>query len=485
MKQRTILLVEDEENVRASIAELLELSGIKVTAVETGEAALEVVAKKRFDLVLTDLRLPGIDGIEVIRKVRTAAPHTPCIIITGYASVETAVEAMRAGAFSYLKKPFVKDEMLVTLDKAFEVSSLNDENTRLKEEIRENCTAAILGDSPAIEKVCRTIRKVSDTDSTVLILGESGTGKELVAKALHYGSSRSSRPFVPINCCAIPEDLLESELFGYEKGAFTGAIAAKIGRFEAADQGTVFLDEIGDMSPALQVKILRVLQEMSFERIGGRQSIEVDVRVVAATNQNLELAVEEKRFRNDLFHRLNVIPIHLPPLRERRGDISLLVAHFIEKISKRSRRNIKGVSPEVMSIFELYDWPGNIRELENLMERLIILKEGEYITPRDLPEKICSGAGAGGLEAGDAVAGEVRFSFPDAMAFPSDGIDFNEAVDDFERNLIVNALARVKGVKKKAAEYLGLNRTTLIEKMKRKGLLDRPDSYDSSNPGTQ
>jgi DNA-binding NtrC family response regulator len=462
----TILLVEDEEYIRESLKEILEMNGYKVTTAHNGETGIEAASKSSFDILITDLKLPGTDGIGVIRAVKSKSPDTACIVLTGYASVETAVEAMRVGAFTYLKKPLNKDELLVILEKAKEFHSLKEENSKLKDEIKKSCTTAILGTSSEIQSVRDIIDKIADTDSTVLILGESGTGKELVARALHYGSTRSKKPFVPINCGAIPEDLLESELFGYEKGAFTGAIATKIGRFEAADQGTVFLDEIGDMSPGLQVKILRVLQEKEFERVGGRNTIKVDVRVVAATNQDLEKAVEEKKFRNDLYYRLNVIPIHLPPLRERREDIPVLVDHFIEKMEKRKKKSIKGVSQEALRAFEAHDWPGNIRELENLMERLIVLKEeGSFITPKDLPDKIRQSKSA---------------SAAASVNLPADGVDFNEAVDNYERELIISALQRVNGIKKKAAEYLNLNRTTLIEKMKRKGLLDQYDAAETS-----
>jgi len=464
----TVLLVEDEEYIRESLKEILEMNGYRVTTAENGEAGIEAASKASFDVLITDLRLPGTDGIGVIRSVKASSPDTACIVLTGYASVETAVEAMRVGAFTYLKKPLNKDELLVTLEKAIEIHSLKEENTKLKDEIKKGCTTAILGTSNVVQEIRDLIDKVADTDSTVLILGESGTGKELVARALHYGSTRSKKPFVPINCGAIPEDLLESELFGYEKGAFTGAIATKIGRFEAADQGTVFLDEIGDMSPGLQVKILRVLQEKEFERVGGRSTIKVDVRVVAATNQDLERAVEEKKFRNDLYYRLNVIPINLPPLRDRKDDIPVLVDHFIEKMAIRKKKTIKGVSADAMRAFEAFDWPGNIRELENLIERLVVLKEeGSYITQRDLPEKIRQAAGSAAFA---------------QVAMPEEGFDFNEAVDNYERELIISALQRVNGIKKKAAEYLGLNRTTLLEKMKRKGLLDQFDTPDAVEP---
>src|SRR3972149_4909420 len=358
-----ILLVEDEEYIRENLSEILHMNGHSVSTAPNGEAGLDLAKRSDFDIVLTDLKLPGMNGIEVIRSVKSISPDTACIILTGYASVETAVEAMRVGAFTYLKKPFSKDELLITIEKAIEVHSLKQENAKLKDEIKKNCTTAILGTSAEIQEVRDLIDKIADTDSTVLILGESGTGKELVARALHYGSTRSKKPFVPINCGANPEGLLESELFGYEKGAFTGAIATKIGRVEAAHEGTGFLDERSDMRPGLPGKILRGLQGKEFERVGGRSTIKVDVRVVAATNLDLEKAVEEKKFRNDLYYRLNVIPIHLPPLRDRKEDIPVLVEHFIEKMAKRKKKSIKGVNAEALRAFEAFDWPGNIKEL--------------------------------------------------------------------------------------------------------------------------
>jgi len=466
LREKSVLIIEDEDSIRENLSEILALHGYKVLAVNDGEAGLEAVKKRPPDVVLTDLKLPKMDGIEAIRAVKEHSPNTICIMLTGYATIETAVEAMKVGAFTYLQKPFGKDELLVTLDKAFELHSLKEENVKLRNEIKNSCTGAILGTSREIQAVCEVIEKAADTDSTAVILGESGTGKELVARALHYGSSRADKPFVPMNCGAIPEDLLESELFGFEKGAFTGAIATKIGRFEAADGGTIFLDEIGDMSPGLQVKILRVLQEKEFERLGGRNTIKVDVRVVAATNQDLEKAVEEKRFRKDLFYRLNVIPIALPALRERKEDIALLVKEFLGRTCARKKKNVKGVAPEAMRMLEAYDWPGNIRELENLIERIVVLKEDEgLIVAGELPDKI--------RKSGNEAASQTPPMW--APGVPPQGADFNAAVQHYERELILNALNAAGGVKKKAAEILRLNRTTLIEKMKRMRIIE-PDS---------
>ncbi|HHL40570.1 MAG TPA: sigma-54-dependent Fis family transcriptional regulator [Deltaproteobacteria bacterium] len=474
--KRKVLLVEDNESVCEAVSEMLAMAGYEVKALDRGEGAVEMVKDFAPDILLTDLKLPGMDGIEVVRRVKETDPNVACIVITGYGTVESAVDAMKAGAFTYLRKPYEKDELLVILDKAYEVHSLTKENRSLRREMKRRSIDAILGTSEAIQNIRDIIEKVADTDSTVLILGESGTGKELVARALHYQSSRSDKPFVPINCGAIPEDLLESELFGYEKGAFTGAIATKIGRIEAADGGTVFLDEIGDMSPALQVKILRVLQEKEFERIGGRKTIQVDIRVVAATNQDLEKAVAERRFREDLFYRLNVIPIVLPPLRERPEDVTLLADHFVKTISERKGKKITGFAPEVLAVFENYDWPGNVRELENLIERLVVLKGSGRIGLKDLPERMLAGRSGGQLKpppAGELTAARAPFTIP------PEGVDFNALVDNFERELILTALRRVNGVKKKAADFLRLNRTTLIEKMKRKGLIDEKETVES------
>ncbi|MBI5886211.1 MAG: sigma-54-dependent Fis family transcriptional regulator [Deltaproteobacteria bacterium] len=469
MSERTVLLIEDETNLRVTLTEVLESHGYRVCSVATGEEGVEAASKKPFDIVVSDLRLPGISGIDVIRAVKSISSYTEGIVITGYATVETAVEAMRVGAFTYLQKPFTQEELCITLEKAFEHQSLKTENAFLKTEMSKGRRVeSIVGLSPEIHRVREIIARIADSDSTVLLLGESGTGKELAAKALHYGSARSARPFVPINCAAIPEDLLESELFGYEKGAFTGAGATKIGRFEAANEGTVFLDEIGDMSPALQVKILRVLQEKEFERVGGRRSIKVDVRIIAATNQDLERAVDEKRFRGDLYYRLNVIPLRLPSLRERREDIQVLLRHFMDKVAGRKKKSLRGLSPEAVRLLEAYDWPGNVRELENLVERLVVLKEPDtLITPKDLPDRIRKRA-------------REQHRSEEYIATMPEGIDFNAAVDNYERDLILDAMAKVKGVKKKAAEYLGINRTTLIEKMKRKGLLGPNEEHEET-----
>ncbi len=455
---RKILVVEDEESIREYITELLTREGYRVLAADGEQDIKDTLSKFSPHIVITDLRLPNKSGIDVVKTVKHLNPEAVCIIITAYATVESAVEAMKAGAFTYLKKPFSKEDLLLALKEAECVYGLKRENNLLRQELQRRYEETILGSSPAIEKVRSLIRKVADSDSTVLILGESGTGKELVARALHNLSSRYNKPFIPINSGAIPESLLESELFGYEKGAFTNAFATKVGKLEAADGGTVFFDEIGDMSPALQVKVLRVLQEREFERIGGRKTIKVDIRVIAATNRNLEEMVKNKSFREDLYYRLNVIPIQLPPLRERKEDIPVLVAHFIDTLSKQKRRNISGIEPDAMKLLTEYHWPGNVRELENLMERVIILKGEGRITRQDIEESL-------------HVKKLQQEPSADTMELPPEGVDFNTEVHEFEKKLILTALKKNNWIKKKAADYLSLNRTTLIEKMKRMGLL--------------
>jgi DNA-binding NtrC family response regulator len=366
------------------------------------------------------------------------------------------VEAIKLGAFDYLTKPVKLDEILVTFQRAFEYRDLKRENVHLRSQLKKKYRFEnIIGDSERMQKVFEVIEKVADTDSTVLILGESGTGKELIAKAIHYNSYRRDKPFVPVNCAAIPSELLESELFGHEKGAFTNAIRLRIGRFELANGGTIFLDEIGDMNPILQSKLLRVLQERQFERVGGIKTIKTDIRVLAATHQNLKMLVQQRKFREDLYYRLNVIPIEIPPLRERRGDIPLLAHHFLEQFNKRKKKKIRGIQEGAMARLIQYEWPGNVRELENTIERVIILLDGDEVTSQDLPDKFQE------LPEGEPAQ---------SPEIPESGISLDDAVSEFERKLILQALAKTGWVKNKAAQLLNLNRTTLIEKIKRQNL---------------
>jgi len=457
MKSPRILLVDDDADIRETMVTLLTMNDYSVTSVADGQSAIEEVKKEKFNIVITDLMMPKMTGIDVIKNLKAIDPDLQCIVITGYATVSTAVDAMKAGAYDYLMKPFNGTEVLMLLKRVMELQDLQAENSQLKRTLHQRYGYEnLIGSSEGIQKVCSLIEKVAETDSTILILGESGTGKELVARTIHYNSPRKNKPLIPINCGAIPETLLESELFGHEKGAFTGASTTRIGRFELADGGTIFLDEIGDMSPTLQVKLLRVLQQREFERVGGVRTIKVDVRIIAATNIDLEHAVHEGKFREDLYYRLNVIPVVIPPLRERADDIPLLMDHFLSHFNKSKKRDIKGFSPAAMDILISYPWPGNIRELENLVERLIILKGNGTICPDDLPEKFISHTlnNEGALH----------------ITLPETGVNLKDVVEEFENNLILQAMQKAQGVKNKAAQLLSLNRTTLVEKLKKKKL---------------
>lgn len=453
-----ILVIDDEESIRELLADFLQGKGFDVTTTHDGKSGLSLLKEEKFDLFLLDLMMPGMSGLDVLREASSEKINVPSIVITAFASVQTAVEAMKFGAFDYITKPFVLEDVHIAIKRALDVSRLQEENYRLKKELKKKFGYhKIIGNSAAIQEVIKFIEKIADTDSTVLLTGESGTGKELVAKTIHYNSSRSRKPFVPLNCAAIPKDILESELFGHEKGAFTGAINTRMGRFELANNGTLFLDEIGELAPALQVKLLRVLQEKEFEKVGGIKTIKVDVRILAATNRDLEKGVREKTFREDLYYRLNVIPLHLPPLRKMKDDVPLMIEYFINEISKRKKKDPPRIPDETMSCLIKYRWPGNVRELENLIERLIILKEGDTVTIDDLPERLRDKK-----QAHDISAKNHRLS--------SDGVDLNLMLDEIENNMIVQALEISRGVKSKAANLLGLNRTTLIEKMKKKAI---------------
>lgn len=457
MQSLRILIVDDEASLRTALFRALDRKGYQViTAASIKEAETISQSDKALDLALVDLRLPDGDGIELMTKLKSLHPRMQVIILTGHATIETAVEATRKGAFHFVTKPCNLDEIISLVDRALSQSTLEKENQQLKSALhRKYQFENIIGQSEAITHVLSMIERVADSDSTVLINGESGTGKELIAKALHYNSPRSNKPFVPLNCGAIPAELLESELFGHVKGAFTGAVANRSGRFEMADGGTLFLDEIGDMNPNLQVKLLRVLQEKCFEPVGGAKTIFTNVRVIAATNIDLELAVNNGDFREDLFYRLNVIPIRVPTLRERKSDIALLFHHFMETFNRSRGRSLKGIQQEAMNYLMNYNWPGNIRELENLVERLAILKGNGIVDVVDLPEKYRKMQ----VEAD-----------PSRLEIPETGVDFNSAVDAYENALIMRALEKTGWNRNQAALMLKLNRTTLVEKIKKKGL---------------
>jgi DNA-binding NtrC family response regulator len=452
---KSILVIDDEEVLLKALDRYLKTQGYEVAAFSDWEKGVEQARQRSFDLLLVDLMLPRTSGIEVIRKVKEVQPGLVSIVMTGFGTIPSAVEAIRAGAYHYVTKPFDLEDIGSLVAKALEHAQLREENRVLKRQLQakygfEN----IVGESLAMKDVFQLVSKIADTDSTVLVTGESGTGKEMIAQAIHYRSRRADRPFVAVNCAAIPEGLLESELFGHVRGAFTGAVTTRPGKFEQADRGTIFLDEIGDMSPKLQVKVLRALQERVVQPVGSSRNKEVDIRVIAATNQNLEEAVSQGRFRQDLFYRLNVIPIHLPALRERKDDIVLLIRHFLQKYQSNGRNTQATFSAEAMERLKAYEWPGNVRELENLIQRLVVLKGEGEVTLQDLPASLTGRQPLATKE----------------IVFPEDGIDLRTLVDHFEANLIRQALDRSGGNKNRAAQLLKLNRTTLIEKLKKIGV---------------
>ncbi len=457
MKPSTqILVIDDDPSNREAISLLLNSSGYQVQSAASGEEALELLQKNSFEVILTDLFLPGISGIDILKRVKEDAPSSSVILITGKASAETAVEAMKSGAFDYLTKPLHFERLKVVISKALEKTQLVSENLYLRQQLRGKYRFdKIVGNSLAMQQVFSRMEKIVGTDSTILILGDSGTGKELVAKAIHFNGNRKDKPFVAINCGAIPAELLESELFGHIKGSFTGAVADKKGKFEQAHHGTIFLDEIATMPLHLQMKLLRVLQEQEVEKVGDNKTIKLDVRVISATNANLEDSVKAGEFREDLYYRLNVIPIKLPALKERQEDIALLSRHFVEKICQETGRTPVTFSSEAMRAMEAYSWPGNVRELENVVERTMTLSEGNTIEISDLPTDIGK-ADPGSQET--AVVGP---------KLTEQGIDMPQFVAGIERNLILSALALANGVKARAADLLNIKRTTLVEKIKR------------------
>jgi len=454
--KKSLLIAEDDEVTLALLRDVFGRSDLVVHEARTGEEALHHIDHYPVDVVLTDLMMPGTDGLSVLTHARKVRPGAEVILMTGHASVESAVRAMKLGAFHYITKPFDVDEVAQLVDRALELASVRRENVSLRSLARgRGGLENFIGVSEATKEVLSLVRKVADTDSTVLITGESGTGKELIARALHYLSPRSERMLVPINCSAIPAELLESELFGHMKGAFTGAHAARAGKFEAAHNGTIFLDEIAEMSPPLQAKLLRVLQEKSVTPVGGNRAIQVDARVITATNKDLEEEISEGRFRSDLYFRLNVIPIRIPPLRDRRDDIPLLVEHFVGKYNREKKRSLEGVRPESLEILKRYTWPGNVRELENLIERIVVLKGSGWLEPSDIPEKIRRAE---------------RFLENAIPVLGNSGLDIKSATEDFENALIRQALHLSGGNKNRAATLLGLKRTTFVEMLKRKSL---------------
>jgi two-component system response regulator AtoC len=459
--RKRVLIAEDEQNLRWVLGAILGREGYEVIHAADGEEALELLGQQPVHTLVTDLRMPRLDGMELLRRVRQEWPGLPVVMITAHGTVENAVEAVKLGAFDYIEKPFEQEQIQVVVRKAIEHHAAAEGDARPLEP-RPGCGRfALVGQSPAIQQVFALIEKVADTPSTVLLTGESGTGKELVAKALHEHSSRRREPFIKINCAAIPATLMESELFGYEKGAFTGAVGAKPGRFELAHQGTLLLDEIGELPTEMQVKLLRVLQDGQVERLGGVRSVKVDVRLITATKRDLPRAVAEGGFRDDLYYRLSVVPIHLPPLRERRDDIPLLVEHFIGRFNERLKKRVTGCEAEALAALCAYPWPGNIRELENVMERSVLFGDGPRLRAADLPPEVLAAAGAAGSAAEPSGRGG---SLKQAVRAETERV---------EREMIVRALEETAGNVTRAAQRLQISRKSLQVKMKELGLRER------------
>ncbi|MFY0576450.1 sigma-54-dependent transcriptional regulator [Cystobacter fuscus] len=455
-----VLVIDDETNLRKVLAAMLRRDGFDVTVAADGEQGLAEFHKNGADIVVTDLVMPKAGGMEVLRAVNAANPDVPVIIITAHGTVDSAVEAIKAGAFDYVTKPFDQSELSAAIAKAAKAHVVAQRSVRADAKAR----AAIIGESPQLQEVFKIIDKVADTPSTVLITGESGTGKELIASALHGASSRRDKPFIKINCAAIPHNLLESELFGYERGAFTGAVTSKPGRFELADGGTLFLDEIGEIPVEMQVKLLRALQEGEFERVGGIKTTRVDVRLIAATNRDLQAEIEAGRFRKDLYYRLAVVPVTLPALRERRGDIHMLAGHFVEKYNRKLNKKIEGIADDALALLQAYNWPGNIRELENLIERVLLFADGPLITAKDLPEPVRRAATP--VPASPAALAET----PPGEGGLKDIVRMKAA--ELEKDLITKALEETGGNVTRAARLLQISRKSLQTKMKEFGLRD-------------
>ncbi len=453
-----VLIVDDEQGMRDFLSIMLKKEGYAVAQAESAERAAEVSARSDFDLVISDISMPGQSGLEVLRQVKAANSDTPVIMITAYASTESAVEALKLGAYDYIIKPFDVEEMKIVVHKALEKRRLEHENRLLKRELKEKCgTDHLIGESASMKEMMDLVERIAPTNSTVLICGESGTGKELLARAIHARSQRADRPFVSINCGAMPGELLESELFGHTRGSFTGAVTSRKGLFEAGNGGTIFLDEIGDTSPAMQVKLLRVLQERRIRRVGGTDETEVDVRVLAATNQDLERMVRDKRFREDLYYRINVIQVRMPALRDKRDDIPRLVEHFLTKYNRGVGKRIGGITDGAMSRLARHEWPGNVRELENVIERAVALESTDMITEESLSRDVLDG----GRSTGDL-----------PISLSDEGIDLERQLEKLREHFMEEALNRADGVQTRAAELLGMSFRSFRYFAKKYNLLD-------------
>lgn len=462
-----ILIVEDEPKMLRLLELNLSDEGFSTLTAQDAETGLKIIRREKVDIVLTDLKLPGMNGLDFLQAAKRTNANLPVIVMTAYGSVETAVEAMKAGASDYVLKPFSMEEIKLILSKELDVHRLQEENRSLREALGKRYEFRnIVARSAKMQEVLAIVERVAPSNSTVLLGGESGAGKDLIARAIHQHSRRASGPFIKINCTAIPENLLESELFGYEKGAFTGAVTSKPGKFELADKGTIFLDEIGDVPATIQVKLLRVLQEREFERLGGTKTLKVDVRVIAATNQDLRAALEQGTFREDLYYRLNVVPIDIPPLREHKEDIPYLVDHFIDRFARDSGKPIKGITPAAMKLLADFHWPGNVRELENIIERAVALSSNEMLDVGDIRLDL-----ARSKPAGDSSLASGRTAVEAGMAFPLPGT----TLEQFEDEIIREALRRSNGNKSQAARLLGLSRNAFRYRLSKIGVQDEPE----------
>lgn len=444
MKPR-ILVVDDEESIREFLEIMLKKEGYDVVCVEDGQEAIDILKKKSFDMVISDMQMPNVTGIELLRHVKEQSPDLTFMMITAFGTTETAVEAMKLGAYDYITKPFKIDEVRINIANALRSQSLEVENRALKKElVKENSFQNLVGNSERMHHVFELMKRVSQAPTNVLITGESGTGKEMIAKGVHYNGPLKDKPFVPVNCGAIPESLMESEVFGHKKGSFTGAVADKAGLFEAADGGTIFLDEVGELPLTIQVKLLRAIQERVIRRVGSTEDTPVNVRIIAATNRDLAEMVKEGTFREDLYYRLNVINVESPPLRERSDDIPLLVNHFLKKYNERLNKNISSISDEAMSLLRGYKYPGNVRELENIVERTVALEGGATILPESLPPMVNTPSGR-------------KMASSHEIEITEDGIDLDKVIGQIEKELLVKAIHATNGVKKRAAKLLNIS----------------------------
>ena len=459
----TILIADDKSSMRKVLRQTLEYDGNTILEAEDGEQALEIIKAKHVDVIISDIKMPKLDGMSLLKMIKELDGDIVVIIMTAYATIETAVEAMKLGAYDYISKPFSTEQVKITVGKAIERQKLVYENKYLREKLNDQYNyKRIVGNSAKMQPVYELIEKVAPTDTAVLIRGESGTGKELVAHAVHFNSRRKDKPFIKVNCAVLAEGVLESELFGHEKGSFTGAAGKRIGRFELANNGSIFLDEIGDINLATQVKLLRVLQEKEFERVGGTELIRADVRVIAATNKNLEEAIKKGQFREDLFFRLNVVPIIVPPLRDRREDVERLAFHFLNRYSAEANKKITKIDKKAVDLMTKYHWPGNVRELENAIQRAVVLADSDSIFPSNLPLDIQS------------------FHKDDSLNYLKDDAGLTEKVENYEKELIVKAMEKAGHVQTKAAKLLSVNRTALIYKLKKYGLMAETEGERST-----